>query len=157
MSENPSSGSKRSPLAVGKQKLEGLQLAEETFGPLLNPIAATTIEWTNYVANREKTFHDILGARNILPEGPQTPGPEEDEFDSVVDADDDDDPVSMVAQCIRSCVQKLEDEMEVKEETLQTCICILDCDVTFENLSDVGLTGFSVRGQLIAFRHIDHI
>ncbi|KAG1740172.1 uncharacterized protein EDB91DRAFT_1222975 [Suillus paluster] len=99
---------------TAKSDLQGLELAEHHFGPLLHPTRATQSAWTNYSINRLQTTQKY---RTVVDS--QEPEPEHDEYSDE----------AWLSGSVKSCVSQIEKEMDLKEGTLQKCITIL-CNET---------------------------
>ena len=116
-------------------KRQGLELAQHTFGPLLNPIKATAQQWQCYTLNRYKTIKEVKTTRNIYPRFKGYESPDEDGDDDDYDFRDTD--TDRLANNIRRTVRKIEEEMGLDDKTLQKCVRILKCDAMLEEVDDV--------------------
>ncbi|KAG1866004.1 hypothetical protein F4604DRAFT_2025466 [Suillus subluteus] len=108
-------------LTVAKTDLQGLELAEHHFGPLLRPTRATKSAWTNYSINRLQTNQEyrtvIPVPRNGSEDGSEEDS-EEDEYDEYSDE-------AWLFDSVKACVSQIEGEMGFEDATLQKCITIL--------------------------------
>jgi hypothetical protein len=106
----------RAPSAPAAPKRQGLELAQHTFGPLLNPNKATAQQWQRYTLNRYKTIKEIETTRNIYPRFKGYESPDEDGDDDDYDFRDTD--TDRLANNIRRTVRKIEEEMGL---TIRRC------------------------------------
>jgi hypothetical protein len=114
-------------------KRQGLDLAQHTFGPLLDPMKATAQQWQHYTVNRFKTIKEVKSTRNVYPrfKGYESPDEDGEDYD-FRDTDTD-----RLANNIRRSVRKIEEEMGLVDKTLQKCVRILKCDAMLEEVDDV--------------------
>jgi hypothetical protein len=98
--------------SAAKTDLQGIELAEHHFGPLLHPIRATQRAWNNYSINRLQTNQEY----RTVPVSDS----DEDEYGYGVEADD-----VWLSNSIKTCIAQIEEEMDLKAGTLQKCITIL--------------------------------
>ncbi|OJA20951.1 hypothetical protein AZE42_03505 [Rhizopogon vesiculosus] len=105
-----------------KTELQGLELTNDLFAPLLNPIAAMQSAWNNYSINRLQT----TTKKGTLISRSSEEG-EEDEYEY------DEDDMVWLRNSIKACVSKIEGEMELDAGTLQKCITILGDDVELDD------------------------
>ncbi|KAG1866002.1 hypothetical protein F4604DRAFT_1585908 [Suillus subluteus] len=101
--------------SAAKTDLQGLELAEHHFGPLLRPTRATKSAWTNYSINRLQTNQKY-----------RTEDSEEDERDEYSDD-------AWLFNSVKACVSQIEDEMDFEDGTLQKCITILCNDTVLDD------------------------
>lgn len=124
--------------SVAKTKLQGLELAEHHFGPLLRPTRATQSAWTNYSINRLQTnqkYRNIVSVSRKGSEGGSEGGSEansmEVEGDSEEDSGEDDDEYdeysdeAWLFDSVKAYVSQIEEEMNFESGILQKCITIL--------------------------------
>jgi hypothetical protein len=95
-----------------KTDLQGIELAELHFGPLLHPIRATQRAWTNYSINRLQTNQKY----RTIPVSDS----DENKYGYGVEPDD-----FWLSNSIKSCIGQIEEEMGLQAGTLQKCITIL--------------------------------
>ncbi|KAG1839335.1 hypothetical protein DFJ58DRAFT_917000 [Suillus subalutaceus] len=102
-------------LTVAKTDLQGLELAEHHFGPLLRPTRATKSAWTNYSINRLQTNQEyrtvIPVPRNGSEDGSEEDS-EEDEYDEYSDK-------AWLFDSVKACVSQIEGEMGFEDGTLR--------------------------------------
>ncbi|KAG1720406.1 hypothetical protein EDB19DRAFT_1647145 [Suillus lakei] len=104
--------------SAAKTDLQGLELAEDHFGPLLHPTRATQRAWTNYSVNRLETNQKY---RTVIVSGEDSEeDSEEDEYGYGDEPDD-----VWLSNSIKACVSQLEEEMDLEAGTLLKCITIL--------------------------------
>ncbi|KAG2029382.1 hypothetical protein BDR03DRAFT_1045660 [Suillus americanus] len=111
--------------SAAKTDLQGLELAEHNFGPLLRPTRATKSPWTNYSINRLQTnqkYRTVVSVPRKGSEDDSGDDSEEDEYDKYSDD-------AWLFNSIKACVSQIEDEMDIEHGTLQKCITIL-CNET---------------------------
>ncbi|KAG2123410.1 hypothetical protein DEU56DRAFT_893685 [Suillus clintonianus] len=102
--------------SAAKTELQGLELAEHHFGPLLHPTRATQRAWTNYAINRLQTNQEY---GSVLDEDSGEDS-DEDEYGYGVELDE-----IWLSSSIKACVSQIEEEMDLEAGTLQKCITIV--------------------------------
>jgi hypothetical protein len=102
--------------SAAKTDLQGIELAEHHFGPLLHPTHATQRAWTNYSINRLQTNQKY----RTVPVPDSEEDSEEDEYGYGVEPDD-----VWLSNSIKTYVAQIEEEMGLEAGTLQKCITIL--------------------------------
>ncbi|KAG2338978.1 hypothetical protein BDR05DRAFT_968623 [Suillus weaverae] len=100
--------------SADKLNLQGLELAEHHFGPLLRPTRATQSAWTNYSMNRLQTNQKYRTVF-LVPSKGSKDGPEHDECSGE----------SWLFDNAKVCVSQIEKEMGLEHGTLQKCITIV--------------------------------
>lgn len=100
--------------SAAKMDLQGLELAEHHFGPLLHPTCATQIAWTNYSINRLQTNQKYCTVISAPGKGSED-GPRADELGEEIWLFDNS----------KTCVSQIEKEMNLEDGTLQKCITIV--------------------------------
>jgi hypothetical protein len=104
-----------------KTDLQGLELAQHHFGPLLCPTRATQKAWTNYSINRLQTnqnYHTVVPVSRKCSED----GSEEDFEECGYDEYSDE---AWLFDSVKACVSQIEKEMDFEDGTLQKCFTIL--------------------------------
>jgi hypothetical protein len=99
--------------SAAKNDLQGLELAEYHFGPLLHPTCATQSAWTNYSINRLQTNQKYRTVVSAPGKGSQD-GPRADELGE-----------AWLFVNAKSCVSRIEKEMNLEHGALQKCITIV--------------------------------
>ncbi|KAG1856730.1 hypothetical protein F4604DRAFT_1659564 [Suillus subluteus] len=101
-----------------KTDLQGLELAEHHFGPLLRPTRATQSAWTNYSISRLQTnekYHTVVSASRK--------GSEEDSGEYEYDERSNE---AWLFDHVKACVSGIEKEMDMEDGILQKCTIILN-------------------------------
>lgn len=120
--------------SMAKTKLQGLELAEHHFGPLLRPTHATQSAWTNYSINRLQTnqkYRNIVSVSRKGSEGGSEENSMEVEDGSEEDSGEDDDEYdeysdeAWLLDSVKAYVSQIEKEMNFENGILQKCITIL--------------------------------
>jgi hypothetical protein len=126
MPANTSSADSANPSAANTD-LQGLELAEHHFGPLLHPTRATQSAWTNYSINRLQTSqkYGVINSRKGSGDGSEDGSGE----DSGEDEYDDED---WLLGGIIVNVSRIEKEMNLEHGILQKCITILSNDTVLD-------------------------
>ncbi|KAG1816337.1 uncharacterized protein BJ212DRAFT_1354273 [Suillus subaureus] len=107
--------------SAAKTDLQGLELAEHHFGPLLHPTRATQSAWTDYSINRlraNRKYHTVVPVSRKGSEDGSEEDSEENEYDEYSDD-------AWLFDGIKVCVSQIEEEMDFENGTLQKCITIL--------------------------------
>ncbi|KAG1816363.1 uncharacterized protein BJ212DRAFT_188843 [Suillus subaureus] len=99
--------------SAAKIDLQGLELAEYHFGPLLHLTRATQNAWTNYSINRLQTNQKYCTLVSDPGKG-SGDGPKADEYDEC----------SWLFDNAKASVSQIEKEMDLEHGTLQKCITI---------------------------------
>ncbi|KAG2143451.1 uncharacterized protein EDB93DRAFT_1088292 [Suillus bovinus] len=100
--------------SAAKTNLQGLDLAQHYFGPLLRPTRATQTAWTNYSINRLQTNKKYRTVVSVSRKGSENGSEGGSEEDSEEDEDD-----------VKAHVSEIEKEMNFENGFLQKCITIL--------------------------------
>ncbi|KAG2032009.1 hypothetical protein BDR03DRAFT_1015640 [Suillus americanus] len=107
--------------SAAETDLQGLELAEHHFGPLLCPTRATQSAWTNYSINRLQTnekYRTVVSA--------SCKGSEEDsEEDSGEYEHDERSNEAWFFDHVKACVSRIEKEMNMEDGILQKCTIVL--------------------------------
>lgn len=138
MPANTSSADSANPSAVNTD-LQGLELAEHHFGPLLHPTRATQSAWTNYSINRLQTSqkYSAVNSRKGSEDSPEDDpedGSEDDSDDgSGEDSGEDEynDEDWLLGGIIVN-VSQIEKEMNLEHDILRKCITILSNDTVLD-------------------------
>ncbi|KAG2034171.1 hypothetical protein BDR03DRAFT_1093929 [Suillus americanus] len=94
--------------SAAKIDLQGLELAEHHFGPLLHPTRATQSAWTNYSIKKYCTLVSVPGKGS-------EDGPKADEYDEC----------SWLFDNAKACISQIEKEKNLEHGTLQKCITVV--------------------------------
>lgn len=130
MPANTSSADSANPSAVNTD-LQGLELAEHHFGPLLHPTRATQSAWTNYSINRLQTSqkYSAVNSRRGSEDSPEDDPEDGSEDDSGEDEYNDED---WLLGGIIVNVSQIEKEMNLEHGILRKCITILSNDTVLD-------------------------
>ncbi|KAG1816335.1 uncharacterized protein BJ212DRAFT_1271417 [Suillus subaureus] len=124
----PASTNSAGPSAA-KTDLQGLELAEHHFGPLLHPIRATQNAWTNYSINRLHTnqkYHTAVSVSRKGFEHGSEDGSEQYAYDKCSNE-------AWLFDSVKACVSQIEDEMDIENGILQKCITFLWNDTVLDD------------------------
>ncbi|KAG0708401.1 hypothetical protein DFH29DRAFT_892363 [Suillus ampliporus] len=135
MTANSTSANSATPSGA-KADLQGLELAEHHFGPLLHPTLAIQRAWTNYSTDRLQTTQKYRTVVSVSGKNSEEDS-EEDEYDDYSDK-------AWLLNSIKACVPQIEEEMDLEEDTLLKCITIL-CNDTVLDDDDSRSTDHIVR------------
>ncbi|EIW76548.1 hypothetical protein CONPUDRAFT_168400 [Coniophora puteana RWD-64-598 SS2] len=124
------SSSSGTPNASGE--LQGLDLAQQKFGPLLSPVAATPRAWTRYALSRERTVQ-VYNHRTVINIKPGKEDEEEDKLETLLFRGNES---GIIRRKISARVEELEREMKLPLGTFVTCISMLNCYVLLEDFQD---------------------
>ncbi|KAG1775635.1 hypothetical protein EV702DRAFT_1279777 [Suillus placidus] len=119
--------------SAAKTDLQGLELAEHHFGPLLRPTRATQSAWTNYSINRlqtNKKYRTVVsvsrkGSEDGSEDGSGDGSGEDSEEDSEEYEYDEYSDEAWLFDSVKACVSQIEEEMDFENGILQKCITIL--------------------------------
>ncbi|KAG1740171.1 uncharacterized protein EDB91DRAFT_1237367 [Suillus paluster] len=119
--------------SAAKTDLQGLELAEHHFGPLLHPTRATQSAWTNYSTNRLQTmkkYRTVVTEPGKNSEDGSEEDSEEHEYSGYSEYSDE----AWLLDSVQACVFQIEKEMDLEEGTLQKCIAILGHDTVIDDV-----------------------
>ncbi|EIW76556.1 hypothetical protein CONPUDRAFT_157743 [Coniophora puteana RWD-64-598 SS2] len=110
-------------IATEDHDLQGLELAQQKFGPLLSPISGTPHDWTNYVISRSETV-EKYGCEDGS------------EHEASLNKDYGHDCCGHLQESIRERVKEMEEELQVPVGTFQKCISVLQRDTDMNENED---------------------
>jgi len=115
-----------------QQPLDGLQRAQEEFGPLLSPITASSERWNDYVAHRtytaESKRHEALTLEAL--------DNDEDDYDDDIYSTFSGTNPRKLHRAIYDRVGELENELGVASGTFQSSIFLLDSTIKMDGDSE---------------------
>lgn len=127
----PANSAESADPSAAQTDLQGLELAEHHFGPLLRPTRATQSAWTNYSINRlqtNKKYHTIVSVSRKGSENGSEDGSGEDSEEGSEEYDEYSEE-AWLFDSVKACVSQIEEEMDFEDGILQKCITIL-CNET---------------------------